>query len=290
MDRLKRTAGMWSRGLAVGLFVVLVSYLGLLEAAEQWGFNALFQLRGPQPPQAPVVIISIDEDSFDELNLAWPFPRALHGQLLDILSQAHPAAIGLDIIFAEPSAHGTKDDEALAKALGRAGNVILAAGLTEVEGTPYQGVLQSKTDLNPPIKVLRKQAAGFGFANPVGDSDSSIRSVQLRRTFDNDAIENKELLSFDLTLHQLAVKAGVKTQSVSASWFMINYRGGPRTFETIPYYRVLYGEVPPEMFTGKIVLVGATSPILHDVFLSPFAPQGDMPGVVIHANVLETWI
>jgi adenylate cyclase len=290
MNRLKQAAGVWGRGLAVGLFVVMASSLGLLEAAEQWGFNALFQLRGPQPPQAPVVIISIDEDSFDELNLAWPFPRALHARLLDIVSRGRPAAIGLDIIFAEPSTHGAQDDEALARALGRAGNVILAAGLTEVEGAPYQGVLQSKTDLNPPIKILRKQAAGFGFANPAGDSDSSIRSVRLRRIFDNDAIENKELLSFDLLLYQLAAKAGITVEPSDKTWFLINYRGGPRTFETVPYYRVLSGEVPPETFAKKIILVGATSPILHDVFSTPFAPQGDMPGVEIHANVLETLI
>jgi len=28
MDWLRQTAGMWGRGLAAGLFVVLVSYLG----------------------------------------------------------------------------------------------------------------------------------------------------------------------------------------------------------------------------------------------------------------------
>jgi adenylate cyclase len=74
-------------------------------------------------PQAPIVIISIDEDSFDELNLAWPFPRALHGQLLDILSQARPAAIGFDIVFAEPSARGDDDDASLAAVIGQAGKM-----------------------------------------------------------------------------------------------------------------------------------------------------------------------
>jgi adenylate cyclase len=290
MDWLRQTAGMWGRGLAVGLFVVLVSHLGLLEAAEQWSFNALFQLRGPQPPQAPVVIISIDEDSFDELNLAWPFPRALHGQLLDLLSRARPAAIGFDIVFAEPSARGDDDDAKLAAAIGRAGNVILGAAITDVQGTPVQGVAQTKTDLNPPLKILRKQAAGYGFVNPMPDDDAFIRSIQLTRTFDNDALANKELLSFDLSLYRLAVKAGVQAGPADRTWFLINYRGGPKTFETVPYYRVLYGEVPPETFAGKIVLVGATSPILHDVFPTPFAPQGDMPGVEIHANVLETLI
>jgi len=50
----------------------------------------------------------------------------------------------------------------------------------------------------------------------------------------------------------------------------------------------LNGEVAPEAFTGKIVLVGATSAILQDVHPTPFATQGSMPGIEIHANVLET--
>jgi len=290
MERLGQDAGMWSRGLAVGLFVVLVSYLGLLEAADQWGYNALFQLRGPQPSKAPVVIISIDEDSFDELNLAWPFPRALHGQLLDILSRARPAAVGFDIVFAEPSAGGITDDAALAAAIRRAGNVILGAAITDVKGNPVQGVSQAKTDLNPPLKILRTQAAGYGFVNLTPDDDAFIRTIQLTHTFDNDAITNKQQLSFDLSLYRLAVKAGVKAAPPDKTWFLINYRGGPKTFETVPYYRVLNGEVPPETFTGKIVLIGAASPVLHDVFPAPFASQGDMPGVEIHANVLETLI
>lgn len=290
MNWLKQTARVWSRGLIVASVVIAVSFLGLLEPAEQWGLNVLFDVRGPQPPQAPIVIVSIGEDSFDELNLAWPWPRALHAQFLDIVSQAHPAAIGFDVVFAEPSIRGDEDDKTLADAIGRAGNVILGAAITDVQGNPYQGVAQSKTDLNPPIKILRKQAAGYGFVNPVSDNDAFVRSIELRRTFDNDAIENKELLSFDLSIYLHAVKTGLKAEPSRARGFLINYRGGPQTFETVPYYRVLNGEVPPETFADKIVLVGATSPILHDVFPTPFAPHGDMPGVEIHANVLETLI
>jgi adenylate cyclase len=36
------------------------------------------------------------------------------------------------------------------------------------------------------------------------------------------------------------------------------------------------------------VLVGATTPTLHDIFPTPFASQSGMPGVEIHAHTLET--
>src|SRR5258708_38028949 len=56
----------------------------------------------------------------------------------------------------------------------------------------------------------------------------------------------------------------------------------------IGYHRVVTGEIPSEVFAGKIVLVGATTPTLHDSFPTPFASQSGMPGVEIHAHTLET--
>ncbi len=107
--------------------------------------------------------------------------------------------------------------------------------------------------------------------------------ANLKRTY-----QGKELPYFNLQLYWGAVKAGIPARPIEESSFLINYRGGPKTFTTIPYYRVLYDEVAPDMVAGKIVLVGATSAVLHDVYPTPFAPQGGMPGVEIHANVLET--
>ncbi len=259
--------------------VALVSLFGLLEGIERWAYNVRFDLRGPMKPKTPIVIVSIDEDSFDELGLQWPWPRAIHGQFLDIVSQGRPAAIGFDIVFPEPSSKGPEDDREFAEAVGRAGNVVLGSAFTEVKG-PYA----VKEGLNPPITVLRQQAAAYGFVTVIPDEDAFVRSTVLTRVF-----QGVELSSFDLHLYRIGVKAGIRagplphTRSV-----LVNYRGGPHTFLTIPYYQVLNGEVKPDALTGSIVLIGSTSPGLHDVFPTPFAPRGEMPGVEIHANVLET--
>ncbi|MFA5026526.1 MAG: adenylate/guanylate cyclase domain-containing protein, partial [Candidatus Methylomirabilota bacterium] len=141
-----------------------------------------------------------------------------------------------------------------------------------------------KDDLNPPIETIRRGAAAVGFANFTQEDDAFIRAAVLTQPFQDGRLD-----SFDLRLYRLAEKAGVPLQPLpDTERIYINYRGGPQTFATIPYYQVLNGEVPPEHFMGRIVLVGATSPILHDLFPTPFAPSGSMPGVEIHANVLET--
>jgi adenylate cyclase len=259
--------------------VAAAASFGLFEGVERWSLNTQFHLRGPVSPIAPIVIVSIDEDSFDELDLQWPWPRALHGEFLDTVSRGKPIAVGLDLVFAEPSARGPEDDRALGEAVGRAGNVVLGAAITEVK-TP----LFTKEDLNAPIGVIRERAAAVGFVNVVPDDDAFVRSGPLAKAFQGDTLPG-----FDLHLHRLGVEAGISSHPLpKGPNVLINYRGGPKTFPTIPYYQVLSGEVGPEAFAGKLVLVGATSPILHDLFPTPFATHGEMPGVEIHANVLET--
>ena len=280
MDWLRGATPLWFRGAGLGLCVVLVFVLGFLEPLERSWLDLQFTLRGAEPPQTPVVLISIGEDSFDELHQRWPWPRVLHARFLEILSRGHPAVIGLDVVFPEPSPFGPQDDLALGRAVRRAGNVILAATLTL-----DQGSLGEKRDMNPPIKPIREGAAGYG---PVGferDDDAFVRRAHL-----NWIHQGKEYPSFDLLVYRAAAKAGIHTRPVQGRSLLINFRGAPRTFTTIPYYQVLRGEVLPEEFSGKIVLVGATSPVLHDQFPTPFASHGDMPGVEIHANVLETLI
>lgn len=268
-------------GGAVGLLMTagaLLDPLNLLEVTELKALNAQFRLRGPVVPSSSIVIVTIDEDSFDELNLAWPWPRAMHARLLDIVSQAKPSVIGLDIVFAEPSLYGQEDDEALARAVARAGNVVLGAALTSVRQGGFV-----KEDLNPPIRPVRDGARAFGFVNFDADVDAFVRRNKLTHMF-----QGSSLPGFDLHVYRVAAAAGLAVSPLPATEHFINYRGGPQTFQSLPYHRVLADQVPRNAFAGKIVLIGASSPVLHDVYPTPFATRGNMPGVEIHANALET--
>lgn len=268
------------RGILIAVLAAAAGTAGFFDGIERAGLNLLFRVRGVEPPGSPVVIVSVDEDSVDEMGLAWPWPRALHGEFLDRIRSAAPVAIGFDVVFDEPSPYGAEDDHALAEALTRSGNVVLAAAVTEVHGTGY-----SKTDLNPPLAMFRQEAAGFGYANFDPDDDAVIRRVEVSRLYGG-----REWLSLSLKLYELAVQRGISAAPLSSKRFLINYRGGPKSFPMVPYYRVMNGEVAPESFANAIVLVGATTPLLHDVFPTPTATQGDMPGVEIQATVLDVML
>ncbi|HUF94246.1 MAG TPA: CHASE2 domain-containing protein [Candidatus Limnocylindria bacterium] len=268
-------------GIGVAWLTVALVASGYLEPMERWALDRLFELRGARPPAAPIVIVTIDESSNAELNLQWPFPRALHGELIDRISAGRPLAIGIDLIFDTPSARGPEDDEALGRAVARAGNVVLGAAPTVDVQAFY-----TRVDLNPPLPVIRAGAAAFAPVNLSPDPDSSIRRVPISFT-----VSDTTLPGFDAALHQVAAAAGLEVASLPvADTVLINFRGGPATYPWVPYYQVVRGEIPSAAFRDTIVLVGPTSEVLHDIFRTPFARGGDMPGVEIHANALETLV
>ena len=271
-------------GSLIGLAAALADAYdlsGFLANNELKAVNEQFLLRGPRAPHAPVVIVTIDEDSFVELNMPWPWPRALHAKFVDIVSRGNPAAIALDVLFIEPSSRGPDDDLAFAKAIARSGKVVLAAGLGEVRDS---GWIQKLEKLQPPLPELRAGAAAWGPVNIITDRDAFVRRGRLTVDF-----QDREYPGFDLQIYRLAKAAGIPAAPLPRHpEFWINYAGPPDAFPRVAYSRIVSGEISPEVFKGQIVLVGATTQILQDVFPTPFAPFRTMPGVLIHANILDT--
>ena len=268
-------------GILVGVAVVGLVQFGLLETLEHWSLDRLFEWRGPRAPHLSVVIVTIDESSFAELNEQWPFPRAMHGQLLTKIAAGKPLAIAVDLIFDAPSSRGPADDKALGAAVTAAGRVVLGAAITD-DIQPFY----TRTTLNAPIRVIREGAAGVAPVDLPRDPDGHIRRVPLWTPLDAERIPG-----LDVQIHRLLARAGVHVAPLpDARDVLINFRGGLRTYPWVSYYRVLRDEIPPEFWKDKIVLVGPTTEILHDQFATAFAGGGDMPGVEIHANALETLV
>ncbi len=271
-------------GCLIGLAAALADAYdisGFLANNELKAVNEQFSLRGPRKPHTPVVVVTIDEDSFVELNMPWPWPRALHAKFVDIVSRGNPAVIALDVLFIEPSSRGPADDLAFATAIARSGKVVLAAGLGEVRDS---GWIQKLEKIQVPLPELRAGAAAWGPVNIITDRDAFVRRGRLTVDF-----QDREYAGFDLQIYRLAKAAGIPAAPLPVQpEFWINYAGPPDAFPRIAYSRIVSGEIPPEVFKGQIVLVGATTQILQDVFPTPFAPFRTMPGVLIHANILDT--
>jgi len=273
-------------GITGAVAVVVIIAAGGLEGLEYWSLERMFfEVRGAVQPRAPIVIVAIDESSFIELNQQWPFPRAMHAQLLDKIAADKPLAIGIDLIFDVPSSRGPEDDQALGDAVARAGNVVLgAAPKYENRGFVEQ------FDANMPLPIIRKGGV-VGPVNLDQDAvDGHVRRAPLRVRMADEFVPG-----FDAQIYQMAAKKGLAAAPLpDTRSILINFNGPPRTFPWVLYYKALKGEdefVPKGYFRDKIVLIGPTSDVLHDFFLTAFARGSEqMPGVEIHANVLETYI
>ena len=98
-----------------------------------------FDLRKPARAH-DVVVVAIDDRTFSELGLQWPFPRSLHGALIRRLHAAGAKAIAYDIQFTEQ-----REDLALYRAAARAGRVAFAT--TEVDAHGHANVLGGDANL-----------------------------------------------------------------------------------------------------------------------------------------------
>ena len=113
-------------GAGLAALVFVAHERGLLDTLEYKTLDLRFQIRGPIDHKLPIVIVNIDQDSFDELDLPWPWPRTLHAELIRKLKSAGAKVIAFDVLFTEPKPD-PREDQTLADAIREAGNVILAA-------------------------------------------------------------------------------------------------------------------------------------------------------------------
>jgi adenylate cyclase len=128
MSRIKKTILF---GLLIAAIGIVASFLDLAhELEENSGLGLLFRLRGAKPAPAEVVIISIDRESSDHLGVhenpdRWP--RSLHARLIEKLAEEGAKVITFDVYFVDPSS--STEDNLLAEAIRKAGNVVLAEQL-----------------------------------------------------------------------------------------------------------------------------------------------------------------
>lgn len=217
--------------LAVLLPLSLSAPWRLLEARI---FDYLSTLSPPSRPLDGPVIVGIDEPSFAEIGLQWPWPRDLHARLVNALRAAGATTIGLDIIFAEPSPR-PEADGLLASALGP--DVILAADLTEMD-TPQA----AQTLRVEPLPEFTRRGATSGLASIVLDRDGALR--RLPRFSDGFAA-------------MLLEKSGGHPPEIPVGALLQSF-GPARTYPTVSYYQALAPEefLPDGFFRDKVVIVG----------------------------------
>ena len=79
-----------------------VLHFRFLDNLERQTIDLRFSLRGDEAAPPEVVIVKVDDVTFQEMpKFRWPYPRTLHAKLLDRIRRGNPAAVAFDIQFSE---------------------------------------------------------------------------------------------------------------------------------------------------------------------------------------------
>lgn len=282
---------MWARrlGLAIAGTIAWIYFLRT-EPGQKFEFavhTALVQARGPIAPPSDVVVVAMDEATYETLELPSdrPLPRSIHAKLIKKLGELGAARVVYDVLFLGPSSNPEWDQQ-LADSMAHV-PVYLGANLatTSVLG-------QNTVTLSEPDPMLADKAAGSALVNML-TIDGTARYF----------FTPPKMAENYVTLSEAG--AGLKSASERASRELpttndlINYYGRAGTIKTYSISMILEEEMPfpAEKIRGKVVYVGLSMKtglgrMEKDSFQTPF---GDVFGVEIHAsqaaNIMQkSWI
>jgi adenylate cyclase len=248
--------------------------LGLLAHSAEWferqeldTVDLRFSMRGTERPPSDLVVVGVNDETFDDLGVQWPFPRSMHGKVIDRLRKDGAKVIAYDVQFTEQT--DPDEDFALFDAAGKAGNVVFAT--TEVNPGGGTNVLGGDENL---------KEIGATVGNGLLPDDPG--GIKRHLTYEFDKLK----LFAVVTAERAGTKVDRGRFDEPVEW--IDFHGPPGSIPEVAFSRVLEGRFKPGTFKGKIVVVGATAPTLKDVFPTSTSGNEVMSGPEVQAHAIST--
>ena len=269
---------------------------GLNNAHLDWLIRQRAAERTPDPR---LLLIDIDDLSLQAMAGEagkWPWPRSLHGELLEYLLAQQPRAVAFDVMFSEPDQFNPDADSYFAEVLHNADNVYLAALVQEPAPGSQPPLLRSypSETWQPPARKGADNERGIlllpnavpsaswrlGNINFRADADGIGRHYQLYRQFGEWRLPSLPAR----IAHDLGATLPEQNQLL-LDWPSTSRLPYPR----LPYAAVLgaargQGEaLPAELFKDKIIVIGTTAAGLHDLRPTPLDTLYPAPFILMTA-------
>jgi CHASE2 domain-containing sensor protein len=262
--------------IVIGLFSLLPLNTGILNpfktALKDLDFNdisySVLNKNESTPIDNRIVILNIG--NADRLGLAL---------MIEKLRMAKPKVIGLDVKFQGP--RDPHNDSLLRHMIGSTPNLVIVSQL-------------DWTNKNTPEDVgyFGIYTPNRGYANLIGEEGGTIRNFS-----PFEKANGKIFTSFPAALVERAdSNAFVKLKSRKYEYEIIHYSRRLEKYLMIDGEDLLEDNIAPELFTGKIVLMGYINPDPFNIEDKHFTPMNkhfagkstpDMNGIVIHANIIS---
>ncbi|WHH61074.1 adenylate/guanylate cyclase domain-containing protein [Petroclostridium sp. X23] len=260
---------------------VILSNFNSFESVESRLQDQILQTK--DTVDSNIIIIGIDDRSLEKLG-RWPWSRDILAKMIDKLTQAKAAVIGIDIMLSE-KARDQYEDAALVEAVKNSWNVVV----------PVVGVFNQYTRagemkaeaIQVPFEELM-QNVETGHINIIADKDGTVR-----KTLNSFTYNDQETKSFAIKIYEAYMKSTGKTAQTGSipqdAWnrAYIDFAGGAGHFAYLSFYDVLEKEISPEYFQDAIVLIGPHTVGMRDAYYTPMDHNTPMYGVEIHANIIQ---
>ncbi len=202
--------GHLKKHLFASLLIVIGFLLAGSDAIQIQGLKFLDWQRqiasNTQTSEEKIILIEVDQYSLDNMEqqqaIGWPWPREFYGGISEYVAKGGAKAVLIDILFNNETPYGSSSDDEFANRIKNAGNVYLAAALTNsvssrqaskdlkysglnYTGLNYTGLRYSGTaptqnsspGISLPLEKISETAAGLGMVNSSPDADGTFRRI-----------------------------------------------------------------------------------------------------------------
>jgi len=248
-----------------------------------------------------VVVVGIDNASLQKFGPI-PWRRSVHAELARRFADAGVKAAVWDVVFGgegrEPA-----DNAEFAAALQKLRGAVLAEQISTQPSPRDLSLLEAKVDAGPFASLLDGTGATVAHAEVTPDpSDGVVRSLPavvdqggaIVPGLSVAALQAAQGESGPVVLRPDGLQAGgrfIPTEgrhNLRLNW--ADGLDGTNDKSVVSAVDVLDGKIKASKLRDKIVLVGAVEPTLGDNQLVPVDKSGGLPGVMIHANSLNTML
>jgi len=261
--------------LLLAAVALLLQVAGALDRIDnRLGDFLVAQHAGSRLPPDDIVLVAIDQKSLEDLQAeagSWPWPRAIHAELIANLDALQPKAIVFDVLFNEADTFRADSDALLRETAARYAHLFFPALLlADGRKAPLQALPPSfgavKTAKAHPDAsaallvplVLAPQNWQGGLINFEKDSDGNGRHA---RAFVE--VDGWRLPSMSAAVARFSGATLPAADRIRLHW----YGQPPRQISYSDLFHDL-GRERPQLaagLKGSILVIGATAPGLHDL-------------------------
>ncbi|WP_127585169.1 CHASE2 domain-containing protein [Paenibacillus koleovorans] len=301
----------WRTSIIAAIVIALISVLsyttgtgGSFHYVENPLRDALSGVMQQHEPDTQIKIIKIDSKSLEAIG-QYPWDRTVYANLIEKLQSGKVAAVGVDVLFPEPSKEA-KNDQALADIMKKYKNVVLPVNVLFPPQQKSADQLEYER-IEYPTAAINAPKSQIAHINVFPDTDDKVRRLIV-------GIPEKEggmIEAFSVKLANLALPAEeqVRWDEADKQWkrgstviptnsrnqVLTQFYTKPRQdadlktgYSNYSFSDVLSGKVPALEFENDIVLIGPFSTGLQDEYMTPMSKVIKMFGVEVHANMLQS--